>query len=118
MEKANFSSPTKTVDLSGMGTVDVLAMGDMTVNRMTFQPGWRWSEHARPVVGGTSCQTFHHGFVTSGHLVARMDDGTEEEFRAATSGSSRPATMPGSSAMSPWSRSSSRRPSRDSAPDR
>ena len=82
MEKANFSSPTRTVDLSGKGTVDILAMGDMTVNRMTFQPGWRWSEHARPVVGGTSCQTFHHGFVTSGHLVARMDDGTQEEFRA------------------------------------
>jgi quercetin dioxygenase-like cupin family protein len=82
MEKGNFSKPTRTVDLSGMGTVDVVGMGDMTVSRMTFRPGWRWSEHARPVVGGDSCQTFHHGFVTSGRLMVRMNDGSQEEFAA------------------------------------
>ncbi len=82
MEKGGVSRPTTTVDLSGKGTVDIVAMGDMRVSRMTFRPGWRWSEHARPVVGGDSCQTFHHGFVTSGRLAVRMNDGSEEEFSA------------------------------------
>jgi quercetin dioxygenase-like cupin family protein len=82
VDKANFSHPTRTVDLSGKGTVDVLAMSDMTVNRMTFQPGWRWTTHAAPVMGSPTCQTFHHGFVTSGRITVRMNDGAEEEFGA------------------------------------
>jgi quercetin dioxygenase-like cupin family protein len=82
MDKGNFANPTRTVDLSGKGTVDFLTMSDMAVSRVTFQPGWRWSVHARPVVGGDSCQTFHHGFVTSGRLRVRMNDGTEEEYQA------------------------------------
>ena len=49
---------------------------------MTFLPGWKWSVHVRPIVGGTSCQTFHHGFVTAGRLTVRMDDGTAQDFQA------------------------------------
>jgi quercetin dioxygenase-like cupin family protein len=80
MDKGSFSKPIKIVDLSGKGTVEVVGVGDITVSRLTFQPGWRWSEHAKPIVGGDSCQTHHHGFVTSGRLVVRMNDGSQEEF--------------------------------------
>lgn len=82
MEKGTFSKPIKTVDLSGMGTLEVVGVGDITVSRMTFRPGWRWSEHVKSIVGGTSCQTHHYGFVTSGRLAVRMDDGSQEEFGA------------------------------------
>jgi quercetin dioxygenase-like cupin family protein len=82
MEKGNFSEPTETRDLSGMGTVEVVRLGDITVSRSTFRPGWRWSEHVKPIVGGDSCQTLHHSFVTSGRLAVRMDDGSQEEFGA------------------------------------
>lgn len=82
MDKGSFSTPSKTIDLSGMGTVEFVTVADMTVSKLTFHPGWRWSEHAKPVVGGDSCQTFHHGFLVSGRLVVRMNDGHEQEFRA------------------------------------
>ena len=82
MEKGSFSKPTETRDLSGMGTVEVVRLGDITVSRSTFRPGWRWSEHVKPIVGGDSCQTLHHSFVTSGRLAVRMDDGSQEEFGA------------------------------------
>jgi len=82
MQKGNFSNPTESRDLSGMGTVDIVKMDDLTVSRSTFQPGWRWSEHVKPIVGGDSCQTLHHDFVTSGRLHVRMNDGTEDEFGA------------------------------------
>ena len=83
VEKADFSHPTRIIDLSGKGTVDVLEMSDMTVTRVTFQPGWRWSTHAGPVFGTETCQAHHHGFVQSGRLHVEMDDGTEvEEYGA------------------------------------
>ena len=82
MEKGSFSKPTETRDLSGMGTVEVVRVGDITVSRTTLRPGWRWSEHVKPNVGGDSCQTLHHSFVTSGRLAVRMGDGSQEEFGA------------------------------------
>ncbi len=82
LARGSFSSPDEVRDLSGMGTVEVVKVGDVTVSRSTFRPGWRWSQHVRPKVGGESCQVHHHSFVTSGRLHVRMDDGREEEFGA------------------------------------
>jgi mannose-6-phosphate isomerase-like protein (cupin superfamily) len=63
-------SPDKT-------TVEVVDLGSVKAARMTLQPGWRWSECIKPVVGTESCQTHHVGAVTSGELQIRHDDGTE-----------------------------------------
>ncbi len=49
----SFSAPDET-RTPPMTTVDVVHLGDTTVARFTLQPGWRWSEHIKPVVG-----TFH-----------------------------------------------------------
>ncbi len=78
--KKSLDTPDETRDLSGMGTVEVVKIGDLTVSRSTFQPGWRWSEHVRPIAGGESCQVLHHSFITSGRLHVRSDDGSEDEF--------------------------------------
>jgi hypothetical protein len=52
-----------------------LAAGD--VGRYTFQPGWHWAESVKPVVGTESCQVEHLGYVISGQLRVRHNDGTE-----------------------------------------
>ena len=39
--------------------IDVVRMGGTTVARMTFEPGWRWSECVKPVAGTESCQAAH-----------------------------------------------------------
>ena len=36
--------------------VDVVTVGGTEVGRFTFEPGWRWSECIKPVVGTDSCQ--------------------------------------------------------------
>lgn len=82
LAKGSFGSPAEVRDLSGKGTVELVKIGDVTVSRTTFQPGWRWSEHVKPIVGGDSCQALHHSFVTSGRIAVRMDDGSEDEFVA------------------------------------
>ena len=60
--------------------VDVVRLGGTTVARTEAQPGWRWSESIKPVVGGDSCQVRHVGFVVSGSLQVEHEDGTQEEL--------------------------------------
>ena len=45
----------------------------------TLQPGWKWSECIKPVVGGDSCQARHVGAVVSGRMHIVHDDGTESD---------------------------------------
>ena len=48
--------------------LEVIDLGGAKAMRMTAQPGWRWSESIKPVVGGESCQARHVGMVQSGRL--------------------------------------------------
>ena len=60
--------------------VDVVRMGGNTAARVTLQPGWRWSECIKPVVGTESCQVRHVGVVHSGRMHVSHEDGTEGEI--------------------------------------
>jgi mannose-6-phosphate isomerase-like protein (cupin superfamily) len=74
----NFDSPdeTRTPDKT---RVDVVKMGETTAARITFEPGWRWSECIKPVAKTDTCQARHVGLVVSGRLHVTHDDGTEGE---------------------------------------
>jgi hypothetical protein len=63
-------SPDKTM-------VSVVHLGPATVARLRVEPGWRWSECIKPVVGGDSCQSAHLGYVVSGRLHIASTDGSE-----------------------------------------
>jgi quercetin dioxygenase-like cupin family protein len=60
--------------------VEIVTIDGLKIQRFTAQPGWQWSKHIRPIVGGESCQVHHLIYVLSGKLHAKMDDGKEEEF--------------------------------------
>jgi mannose-6-phosphate isomerase-like protein (cupin superfamily) len=62
--------------------VDVVTLGDTTLGRLTFEPGWRWSETVKTVVNTESCQNNHLGFCTSGTLTVQMNDGTRVTVHA------------------------------------
>src|SRR2546423_12176703 len=51
-----------------------------TVGRGTFEPGWRWTDHVKPIAGTDSCQTYHLGYVLSGRMKVWMDGGSESEL--------------------------------------
>lgn len=72
----NFASPDDLLRLPKM-TVQLLELGDVTLSKLISEPGWRWSEHIRPSVGGEWCQVRHMGFVLSGRLGTLYPDGTE-----------------------------------------
>jgi hypothetical protein len=81
MTKKSFDSPdeTRTPEKT---KVEVVDLGGAKAARLTAQPGWRWSECIKPVVGGDSCQTRHFGYVSSGRIHLRHDDGAEMEIGA------------------------------------
>ncbi len=64
------------------GTVEVVEVEGSTMMRTTFEPGWRWSECVKPVVGGDSCQVDHFGYCISGKMHVKMENGDELEVGA------------------------------------
>ncbi len=64
------------------GQVELVNLEGGPIGRATFQPGWKWSEHIKPIAGTDSCQVSHMGYFVSGRMKIVMDDGEEEEFGA------------------------------------
>ena len=58
--------------------VEVVRLPGFTLGRFKLQPGWRWSECVKPVVGTQTCQVAHVGHAMSGRITVRMDDGTQK----------------------------------------
>ena len=81
MECKNFEKPEEKRSVE-KGTIEVVKLGDVTAMRVRFEPGWRWSECVKPVVGTQSCQVGHLIHAVSGRMGVRMDDGSEAELRA------------------------------------
>ena len=79
IEKGRFDAPdeTRTPDKTKL---EIVNLGGVSVGRATFQPGWRWDECIKPVVGTESCQAHHIGTVVSGTLHIVHEDGTESEI--------------------------------------
>jgi hypothetical protein len=81
IETKNMDNPdeTRTPEKTA---VSVVHLGDATVARLTVQPGWRWSDCIKPVVGTETCQATHLGYVVSGRIHVAATDGTEADLRA------------------------------------
>jgi class 3 adenylate cyclase len=75
----NLGEPEETQQFPGI-TADLVDLGDITVGRYRAEPGWRWSTHVRPEVGGEWCQARHVGVVVSGRVGIRLQDGTTFEL--------------------------------------
>ena len=71
---------TRTPDKTKMEVVDLGSGGKAA--RMSLEPGWKWSECIKPVVGGDSCQAHHVGVLVSGTLHVAHNDGTEADLTA------------------------------------
>jgi quercetin dioxygenase-like cupin family protein len=63
-----------------MGQVVLVNLDDGPVGRATFKPGWRWSEHVKPIAKTDSCQAAHLGYFVSGRMKVVLDDGEELEY--------------------------------------
>jgi quercetin dioxygenase-like cupin family protein len=81
MERKSLDSPDDLRPFKdGKGRAEIVTVGGLTLGRGTFEPGWSWSEHVKPIAGTHSCQAAHTGYILEGRMVVKMDDGSEMEF--------------------------------------
>jgi hypothetical protein len=64
----------------GKGKLELVNLESGAVGRATFEPGWQWSKHVKPIAQTESCQAAHMGYFVSGRMKVVMDDGEEMEF--------------------------------------
>lgn len=75
-EHKSFARPDETREFP-QGKAEILNIGGGTVGRLVLQPGWRWSEHVKPLAKTHSCEAPHFQYHLAGRLAIKMDDGTE-----------------------------------------
>jgi hypothetical protein len=79
LEHRDFTAPDET-RRPDKTTVELVNIAGGQIGRYTFQPGWKWSECIKPVVGTDSCQVEHVGYCISGKIHVSYGDGTEADI--------------------------------------
>jgi ethanolamine utilization protein EutQ (cupin superfamily) len=78
MQKANLDQTE--ADVHGLISKQTAELEGISVTRVRFDRGARWSKDLKPYAGTDSCELPHVAMVLSGRLHVVMDDGSEEEF--------------------------------------
>jgi len=79
-EHKTFGVPDETRSFE-RGEARLLRIGGAEIGLLTLQPGWRWSEHVKPIAGTTLCEAPHFQYHVQGTLHIVMADGTEFDAR-------------------------------------
>ncbi|MGO9778840.1 MAG: cupin domain-containing protein [Streptosporangiaceae bacterium] len=79
-EQKSFGTPDETRTFSH-GAMDLVKIGGAEIGRLTLQPGWRWSDHVKPIAGTDMCEAPHFQYHVSGTLQIVMADGSEVTAR-------------------------------------
>jgi class 3 adenylate cyclase len=56
-------------------------LDEVAVGLGVWEPGWRWSTHLRPIVGGEWCENHHIGYAISGTFHVATETGEQLEIR-------------------------------------
>jgi hypothetical protein len=79
-ERKSFNQPDEVREFP-KGKLELVKIGNATVGRATFQPGWRWSTSVQPLVKTKSCDAPHFQYHVAGTIMVVMDDGTKLECK-------------------------------------
>ena len=81
VHKKSLHSPDETRQF-GKGKLEVVNVGGTTIGRSHHEPGWKWSEHVKPIAKTDRCEVQHVGYVVQGCMKIVGRDGSEEEIKA------------------------------------
>lgn len=76
----NFDEPDEVIEVEKVNA-KVISLRGINLAHDTHQPGWRWSEHVKPLVGTEWCESRHVGYVLRGRGHIVMRDGTGFDCR-------------------------------------
>lgn len=78
-ESKNVGTPDETRKFE-RGQIDLVNIGGGSVGKATFEPGWRWSQHVKPIAKTEWCEAPHFMYQISGRMHVKMADGQEFEM--------------------------------------
>lgn len=81
LEVRNFDAPDEARPFERNGELRLVTVAGKEIGKAVFEPGWRWSEHVKPLAGTASCEFPHFLYVIAGRMRVSMDDGSEVELR-------------------------------------
>ena len=84
IQTKNLHSSPDEVLTSEKEKIEMVSLEDLTLARMTLQPGWSWEKQVKPKAKTNSCEVHHTSYIISGRMKTVMDDGTEVESGAGT----------------------------------
>jgi quercetin dioxygenase-like cupin family protein len=79
-EHRDFADPDE-VRTFPLGRAEILKVDGADIGRLVFQPGWRWSQHLKPIAGTDLCEAPHFQYHVAGTLRIKMVDGSEFDAR-------------------------------------
>ncbi len=79
LQRKNFQNPDEIKTPPNM-SIETIRIGDKTLSKQTFKPGWQWSKHIKPIAKTDSCQVHHFGIWVSGRMHVKAKDGQEVEY--------------------------------------
>jgi hypothetical protein len=80
-EQKGFAAPDE-IRAFDRGELRLLKIGGAEIGQLVLQPGWRWSEHVKPIAGTELCEAPHFQYHVQGTLHVVMADGTELDAHA------------------------------------
>jgi quercetin dioxygenase-like cupin family protein len=81
LESRSLDQPDET-RRPNLAAVDVVNLGEHSVGRFTFQPGWTWAGSVKPVAATEHCEKEHIGYCASGRLDVWLTDGSRATLKA------------------------------------
>ena len=76
VEAKDFSTQADEVMTPNNARVEMVNVGGQRIMKLTAEPGWKWSNDIKPMVG-QCCQAKHIGVIVEGSVTCRHDDGSE-----------------------------------------
>lgn len=62
------------------GQLEIVTIEGREYTRITFEPGWRWSVHMKPIAKTEYCEMSHTIYQVSGRMRIKLFDGSEFDF--------------------------------------
>ncbi len=81
VHRKSLHSPDETRKYA-KGKIDVVEVSGVTVGRSHHEPGWRWSEHVKPIAKTDRCEVRHMGYIVQGRMRIAGLDGSEDDITA------------------------------------
>lgn len=76
LEHKSLSQADQVIEMP-KGRIEIVEIAGKKIGRATFQPGWKWSEHEKPLVKTEQCEVPHFGYLVKGRIRVVMADGSQ-----------------------------------------